>query len=174
MKYYLSLVLFGILVAGCSPADLFSQLAVSDVEQSAAESVAQSEALNKKIETIDQYKKSFFQTAELGLVRADMEAAAFAFRNNFEADNKTVIQVEALLADPPKFYEVWLLGNTPEQVRSLGPLTYRGPQDFWLTYEDDEDTSQFSQIIITSEQIADDIPEERVLIGTFSDRVVEN
>lgn len=174
MKEYIVVIVLGVLVAGCSPADLFSQLAVSDVEQSAAESVAQSEALNKKVEAIDEYKKSFFQTAELGLVRPDMEAAAYAFRNNFEADNKTIIQVEALLPDPPKFYEVWLLGDTPEQVKSLGPLTYRGPEDFWLKFESAEDTRQFSQIIITNEQIADDIPEDRILIGTFASGAVSN
>jgi len=175
-RIYLTIIAFSpLLFTACSPQELFSNLATSDVERSAAETVAQSDALKKKINTIETNKKTFSQTAELGLVRPDLEAAAFAFRNNFAADQKTIIVIEALLPDATnKFYEAWLTDDADETPMSLGALTYHGPQDYQLIFETNTDTTNLSKIMITTETIADDQPEDRVFIGTFTSRANGN
>jgi hypothetical protein len=168
------IILSAIILSGCNPQELFSQLAVSDVEQSAQEKINQSDAIKKKIETIETNKQTFAQTAELGLVQPDMEAGAFAFRNNFSLDQKTNIAIEAILPNADnKFYEAWLVGEDSDNYLSIGALSYIGPEDYQLIYSSADDTSNFPKVMITTETIADDTPEERLLIGTFNPPISE-
>lgn len=168
MKIQILLLLTAISLSACSPQELFSNIAVSDVEKSAAESIEHSESLQEKLTLIDAKMKEFPSAVELGLVQSDLEAAAFAFRNDFTVDNKTIIHVEALMPDVPNgYYEVWLAGDGPEDQISIGVLEYLGPDNYSMVFESADNLSTYKTILITTETEADDTPEQRVMIGKF-------
>jgi hypothetical protein len=156
-----------LLFAGCSPADIFQKLSGTAVDQAAGEKIEQSEILLKKLERIEAKKQSFSEFVQLGSVDPDLEIAAIAFRNDYTLDQKTLIEVEAILPSASnKYYEVWVTGADKPPL-SLGALEYLNLEDYFLSFETHEDLSEYTEIFITDELNADDTPEERVLIGTF-------
>lgn len=162
-------IFFTFTLSACSPQELFSDSNNSGADQSGIESIDQAKALEDKLRLIQAKQESFPESTEFGLVQPDFEGVAFAFRNSYDLDNKSLVEVEAIMPDAEnKFYEAWLISDNPEDKINLGALTYNGPEDYSLSHKSDEDLTRFSTIIITVETSADDIPEERVLIANFS------
>jgi hypothetical protein len=80
--------------------------------------------------------------------------------------------VEAEISDPGegKFYEGWLVTQSPSlSFFSTGKMEKEG-DNYVLTYQDDEDKSDFNEVVITEEtesQGLDGNPEAHVLEGEF-------
>lgn len=80
--------------------------------------------------------------------------------------------VTANLDDPAegKFYEGWLVTQTPElDFFSTGELT-KSEDDYTLEYTADENLSQYNEVVVTEETEADGldgVPEDHVLEGSF-------
>ena len=168
MKNIILLAAAGLVMVGCNPSEFFSQMSASDVERSASEAMKQSDIVQQKIDLIDAKKSAFPEFVELGLVDPELEAAGVAFRNDFDMDQKFLIEVEAILPDEDNtFYEAWLVSDDLSAPLSLGALTYNSLEDYSIQYESMDDLSSYHTVIITKETKADDEMEERLLIGQF-------
>ena len=66
------------------------------------------------------------------------------------------------------FYEGWLVNPDSKKFISTGPMTISDDQTYrMLTYSDDVDYTDYSQVVITKELIKDAIPEEHIIEGSF-------
>jgi hypothetical protein len=72
--------------------------------------------------------------------------------------------------EAPYFYEGWLVrgeeGDDDFDYISTGKMRF-AKGGFLLEFESGTDYSDYNGVVITSEEIEDDIPEEHVLEGTF-------
>jgi hypothetical protein len=163
MKILIPLVVSFILVGCSSPTSRSNQPPLVD-EQAAA--VVRDQIVQEKRELIEAKKSSFPISLELDMVEASLDYFAYAFRNQYSVDNKSVLEVEAILPDPQnRFYEVWLVKESGEKINA-GVLEYLRPDDYRLSFESSEDLSGYTIIQLTREVFADDQPEEVIAIGT--------
>ena len=170
MKYILPLILAVILLSACSPGELFSQLAKSDIEQGAQEAIEQQQKQNQKLELIEAKKKSFPQMTLLTVQNEDDAYQAIAFRNNYSVDEKSILDIEAILPDPETntHYYVWIKNLQEKTCALIGNLSQRDVDDYIFTYETDEDITNQSQVIISMDEEGATQPENIILSGAFS------
>jgi len=137
-------------LSACNPADLFSALSTSELEQTAQEAVKNSSVIEAKLARIESKKKAFPQYIELARPETSpiSQAVAFVFRNNFVSDQKMVIDIEAMLPDPKEQkYQARLVKDTVTE-KILGDLEYRNLDDYTLIYESPEDLGEYQTVNI--------------------------
>jgi hypothetical protein len=171
MKKLLILFSLTLLLSACSPEDLFSMLAQSEVEQAASESVKiAEETVGSFEEIVSQKSKAFDKNTELASVVND-GSYGYAFLNNFDPDSEFSHQVWAIL--PPleedgSFYEGWLVDPNSGRFLSTGPMKLSDDQKTrYLEYYANVDFSNYSQVVITKELVKDMVPETHILEGDF-------
>lgn len=81
-------------------------------------------------------------------------------------------EVVATLPVPPedKFYEGWIVRTG--SVVSTGKLSQESGSDFSLIFTSEDDLSDHNQIVVTLETLAnglDNVPEQHILEGSFSE-----
>ena len=176
MKNITILIALSILLSGCSPTSFFSKIARTNEEQGASEAVDLLKIKEVKLAKIEAKKQSFPQSVELTKKEGDeIEKLAYAYRNRYQVDNKSVIDIEAYLPNLDKgYYEAWLVGDDPKKPLSIGAIEYKGNSDYQLTFESTEDLTNLAQIFITIEEVADDQPETAIMAGVFGSEAANN
>jgi hypothetical protein len=171
MKKLLILFSLTLLLSACSPEDLFSMLAQSEVEQAASESVKIAEETVDSFEDIvSQKSKDFDMSTELVTV-VDDGSYGFAFLNNFDPNSEFSHQVWAIL--PPveqdgAFYEGWLVDPNSGKFISTGPMRLSDDQKTrYIEYYANVDFSSYTKVVITQELVKDLTPETHILEGEF-------
>lgn len=173
MKKLLIIFSLTLLLSACSPEDLFSMLAQSEVEQAAGEQVRTADETVSDFESLIQQKSANFQNStKLTSVINDASYGA-AFVNYLSDDNEEFShQVWAIL--PPleeegAFYEGWLVDLPANKFISTGPMKlYEDEKTRYLDFNSNVDYSNYSQVVITKELINDKTPETHIIEGEFS------
>jgi len=161
--------LLGLTLSACKANDLFSQLSTSDVEQAAGESISLSEQKELKLARMEAKKEAFPTYIDLVTKGGETtQMTAIAYRNRYDLDQQSVIDIEAILPSPEQsFYEAWLVGDDPQNPIRLGVFEYKSEDDYILTYKTQEDLSNINQVFITRETTSDDEPETAIMAGEF-------
>lgn len=155
----------GIIMSGCSFADLFSKLATSNLEQGAQEEYTQSKIIEAKQQRIEQKKQQFDRWVELKNVNESANYVAFAFlKQNGES---TQIDIEAMLPNPDhQTYEVWVRGKNLQDKISLGLLQFNQTDDYGLSYSGKVDNIDDKNILISREADLNDNKIETIIMTT--------
>lgn len=69
-----------------------------------------------------------------------------------------------------KFYEGWLVTKDSADFFSTGKMQKDGG-DYKLSYESNQNYADYSQVVITVEEIDDQKPEEHILEGSFNEKL---
>lgn len=93
---------------------------------------------------------------------------ASAVSNRLFHNGKFILTVNADLPvnQPGYFYQVWVENTENQGITSLGKLEEEGGS-YYLEHKNEKDLSALNKIIITKENIFDDIPEGKIMEGTF-------
>lgn len=172
MKKLLIVFSLTILLSACSPEDLFSMLAQSEVEQAAGEQVKNSEETVLDFETLIKEKSADFENStKLTSVINDVSYGT-ALVNYISTNNKEFShQVWAVL--PPleeegAFYEGWLVDSSTGKFVSTGPMKlFEDDKTRYLEFYTNVDYASYSQVVITKELIKDKTPETHIIEGEF-------
>lgn len=167
----LALIVFGsILLAACSPEDIFSLLARSDVEQAAEESIEKSsQVVESKTQEMTTLKEMYAESADIEDVTGGGSFGT-AYRNEFSQADGFTHEVIAVLPGPidGNFYEGWLVNPDTNDFISTGKM---GVTDdflaFNLKFTSATDYTDHPKVVITLETTEDNTPETHVLEGSF-------
>lgn len=173
MKKLLIIFSLTILLSACSPEDLFSMLAQSEVEQAAGEQVKTADETVLDFESLIKQKSTNFENSiKLTSVVNDVSYGT-AFVNYITSENKEFShQVWAIL--PPleeegAFYEGWLVNPSNSKFVSTGPMKLSEDNKIrYLEFFTNVDLADYSQVVITKELIRDTIPETHIIEGEFN------
>lgn len=169
MNKLLIITISTLLLTACSPAELFSQFATSDVEQAASEAVKRQNAQQQKLELIEAKKSAFPVSVLLTPSEEESVYQAIAFRNVHQIDERSILDIEAILADSEELeYIVWLKTPQSKTYQKLGVLSLRDVDDYFFTYETTEDITSLTQIFISLDDDTVTIPKNIILSGEFS------
>lgn len=164
------LIVFGIslFLAGCSFEDVFSMLATSDVEQAAGEVMEKQKAQQHKLDVIEAKKSAFPEHLVLAQVEEESSFQAVVFRNRYEIDDKSIIDIEAMMPDPgEKKYLVWVKSDEEKTYNNIGSLEYKSENDYIFVYEVDDDLTEKRSVVISLDAADVDQPEKPILSGVF-------
>ena len=110
------------------------------------------------------------ETASLVAVE-DFTGLGTAYRNFNETGFNHSVDVQLDAPEEGRFYEGWLVKQDPEPIFfSTGKLEMGEDGNYHLTYQTDEDVSDYPEVVITMETEADGLdgkPETHVLEGSF-------
>jgi hypothetical protein len=171
MKHYSPIVVITLTLAlsACSPEQLFSQLARTEVEEGAAEAIQRQQAQQQKLARIESKKSTFSVFVVLSSVEEDKPYQAIAYRNNFVTETKSIIDIEAIAPNPGDLaYLVWVRNPDAKTYLKIGSLEVVDTDDYAFNYETQTDLTQHSIIAISLDAPSVDSPENIILIGEFS------
>lgn len=155
-----------VLLAGCKGADAPS------ANEILLDGTADVGVLHRRKREIIEAKTASFPYVAHTVLEGIENAASYEvhmFRNDYTLDDKTLIEVEAILPDAQShFYEAWLHDEGGPYV-SLGALTYQGPELYELRMESDTDIATMSGVLISRDTVADGMPDTIIARGAFGD-----
>jgi len=172
MKKLLILFSLTILLSACSPEDLFSMLAQSEVEQAAGEQVETTKKTVFDFESLIEQKSANFENSTKLTSVVNDGSYGTAFVNYLTSSNKEFShEVWAIL--PPleeegAFYEGWLVDPISEKFISTGPMKISDDQKTRsITFFTNVNLQSYSKVVITKELIKDKTPEKHIIEGEF-------
>ena len=173
LKKTLAITIITIILAGCSKgSELFSMLATSDVEMAAGDQISNAEKKQVRIDLVKAKIAAFPQHALLEAKNPNdyQGVSVAALRNDFNQDEKTLIEIESFLPSITQGeYVGWLTTPANQNIMEIGNIQEDQQGYYTLSYESTENTSQFTQIAISyRENESQDLMATEIFRGTFT------
>lgn len=170
MKKAALLIGFVLTLSACSPEEIFSLLAQSEVEQGASQAVENSQrVIEEKMAEAESLASQYSDATELSDVTGGTSIGT-AYRNQYSSTDGFTHYVTVVVPRPEgeNFYEGWLVNPTTGDFISTGRMELDADNiSNVLTFTSPTDYTDYAKVVITLETIADDTPEEHILEGSF-------
>ncbi|OGV92529.1 hypothetical protein A3B57_00340 [Microgenomates group bacterium RIFCSPLOWO2_01_FULL_47_10] len=166
MKTILLVGFFTLVLSACSPQQLFEQLAKSDIEQAASESVNQSNQIIDTFETLVTAKKAEFKVFAKLVSQIGDTSYGYMFQNG-AAEKVNTTEVHAMLPDlenETDYYQAWFVDGKSGKTVSLGRMVFNKESNSRsAVFNSPTQLTPFQRVFVAIQSNTSNVPGELIL-----------